>query len=145
MPERPELLGDVKEVQAVYKIWEQNLHHHHLYNKKHFKVQSYLQAKEDSRRGPAKFLPEYQSGHEWVKLQQEAMNKGIKTGRIFRSEDNKGNYYMYVDMEKHIGFYEGKEASYLRLEITKSSPHAVHSHPVNGKSPQLAKILKLFK
>jgi RHS repeat-associated protein len=59
------------------------------------------------------------------RLEKEGLNKGYKVDL----GDNKGSHYYIYDAGRNIGFNEGKETQYMRIEV--SSTNEFHGHPIS--------------
>lgn len=59
------------------------------------------------------------------RLEKEGLNKGYKVDL----GDNKGSHYYIYDAGRNIGFNEGRETQYMRIEV--SSTNEFYGHPIS--------------
>lgn len=110
---------------------------------KHIKAKTVDEAKKFSLIGDkeAQFLPSIS-----VKgLYKEAIENAMDNG-LFFFDKSKQTYYFFHKFDKSIGFNNGKETSWIRVEMSggvkEKGLASIHGHPTNletvrGKFPQV--------
>lgn len=91
---------------------------------KHIEAKTYEDAKKFSINGEAQFLP---SLHKNLKhLYKEGIENAINNGLFLKDG---GKWYFFHKFETPIGFNEGKETKWIRIELTNNNAPDIHGHP----------------